>query len=843
MYCFVRFTKRCVRYVITAVFACVLISCFSSYAWAESANQGNSNLVQPDSNISTQSITTAAGWAECGSCEWHIDWLDDGGHLTIRPKNLSYGQLQEYSWYTIWPWGQNDVVEIEIQGNVRTGKCATYLFSGDKLRRIIGLENLDTSYATDLSYMFYNAQNLTSVDLSSFDTSKVTTSTSMLAGMDSLEMITIGEKFTLFDALPSKRWYNANLQSFSSSSLPVGVKDTYATSPKLLGVPWISIGSATVTGLYSVEYNGTAQTPKPVITVGSTTLAENVDYNLYYSNNTEIGTAEVTIVGKGECFGTVKKTFQITKASIDNAAISGIIDQIYNGAARVQNITVKLNSSLLKKDVDYTVSYSNNVRVGTASVVISGIGKYRGSVTKKYKINPVSIKEASISGLANQSYSGASITPRPIVRYGATTLIEGTDYTLEYRNNTNVGAATVTVRGIGNYCDSKAGTFLIVSSNSGSGSSGLVENSQVVVSGNTGQSSAGNVDSLQRPNNSEASVGAASMTGQTNNGVHLGASTSSLGASASINTSENLNQATSGLEVTGTWKKAGSKWWFSYDSTTNATRNKPWPTNEWVVIAGKRYHFDSKGYMHTKWQKLDNGKWFYFANDGAMRTGWKKVSGKWYYLDPSTGVMKTGKQTIDKKVYFLSGSGSMRIGWIKDSGKWYFCSNSGASKTGWYKSGGKWYYSNENGVMQTGWLTLSNNTYYLSNSGVMQTGWKKISDKWYHFSKSGVMDKTKWVSGTYWVGSDGVMATNSWVDNDRYYVGSNGKWVGARQQVKMTAQKAEEDRQKLLEKQQAQQQEALWFQKQQQRNQLIMSLRSQGYSEYVIQAILAQKGY
>ena len=71
--------------------------------------------------------------------------------------------------------------------------------------------------------------------------------------------------------------------------------------------------------------------------------------------------------------------------------------------------------------------------------------------------------------------------------------------------------------------------------------------------------------------------------------------------------------------------------------------------------------------------------------------------------------------------------------------------------------------------------------YFDPSSGAMQSGWKKISGKWYYFKKGAYglapMQKNKWISGTYWVGSDGVMATNAWVDNNRYYVDGNGKWV------------------------------------------------------------------
>lgn len=205
--------------------------------------------------------------------------------------------------------------------------------------------------------------------------------------------------------------------------------------------------------------------------------------------------------------------------------------------------------------------------------------------------------------------------------------------------------------------------------------------------------------------------------------------------------------------VSGVWKKSKGKWWFQYSAETKANQNKSWPANEWVTIKGKRYHFDSKGYMSTNWFK--SGKtWYYLGSDGAMKTGWKKVKGVWYYLN-SSGKMLTGFHTINGKTYYLASSGAMKTGWQKISGKWYYFNGSGAMAQGWKKVKSTWYY-------------------LLPTNGVMQTGWQKIGDKWYYLNKSGAMQAKKWI-GNYYVGASGAMATSTYVG--KYYVDGNGKWV------------------------------------------------------------------
>ena len=61
----------------------------------------------------------------------------------------------------------------------------------------------------------------------------------------------------------------------------------------------------------------------------------------------------------------------------------------------------------------------------------------------------------------NKTYTGKAIKPAPVVKYNGTTLTKGTDYTVTYKNNTKVGTATVTVKGIGDYTGSKKATFKI----------------------------------------------------------------------------------------------------------------------------------------------------------------------------------------------------------------------------------------------------------------------------------------------------------------------------------------------------------------------------------------------
>ena len=150
----------------------------------------------------------------------------------------------------------------------------------------------------------------------------------------------------------------------------------------------ISISKASVTlSTSTYAYDGKAKKPGVTVKLSGKTLKNGTDYTVSYSNNTKVGTAKVTITGKGNYTGLVSKTYSI-KNNFKKATVSGISTKAFTGKNITQSITVKYNGKTLKNGTDYTVSYSNNKNIGTATVKITGKGSYTGTITKTFKINP-----------------------------------------------------------------------------------------------------------------------------------------------------------------------------------------------------------------------------------------------------------------------------------------------------------------------------------------------------------------------------------------------------------------------------------------------------------------------
>ncbi|MBR0529996.1 MAG: leucine-rich repeat protein [Ruminococcus sp.] len=224
----------------------------------------------------------------------------------------------------------------------------------------------------------------------------------------------------------------------------------------------ISNCTVTLSGT-SFEYTGSAIQPTVTVKNGSTTLVNGTNYSVSYSNNTNIGTATVTITGKGMYSGSTSKTFTITAKKISGCTMTLSASSFtYTGSAIQPTVTIKNGSTTLVNGTDYTLSYSNNTAVGTATVTATGKGKYTGTLSKTFTItaNSISSCTVTLSGTSFE-YTGSAIQPTVTVKNGSTTLVNGTDYSVSYSNNTNIGTATVTITGKGKYTGSASKSFTI----------------------------------------------------------------------------------------------------------------------------------------------------------------------------------------------------------------------------------------------------------------------------------------------------------------------------------------------------------------------------------------------
>ena len=246
---------------------------------------------------------------------------------------------------------------------------------------------------------------------------------------------------------------------------------------------------------------------------GETVSAENADYTVNWINNRYVGTATAVLTGTGKIledgtasgtyFGEKRITFRIKGTALSASMVSWAdgsknVSVVYNGEEQEPRVRVSLQKKVKGKDGkmvtqttylreyneyykvgDYKVSYLKNVDAGTATVVITGVGGYTGTVKKTFKITQADLAaegtEAKI-GVADSipfvknGAKPAIVVTAKMANGNTVTLKEGKDYTVTYANNKAVSEGKnltekklplITVKGKGNFKGSIKQTFTI----------------------------------------------------------------------------------------------------------------------------------------------------------------------------------------------------------------------------------------------------------------------------------------------------------------------------------------------------------------------------------------------
>lgn len=213
-------------------------------------------------------------------------------------------------------------------------------------------------------------------------------------------------------------------------------------------------------------YTGSQIKPELFIYHGKTRLINGIDYTVNYKNNVNAGEATVTINYKGSYTGKDILTFDIFPMHLDLVDIEDV-GLAYNGKVQKKLPTLSYNGKTLKKGIDYTVDDPDIgfKEVGDYQVSFSAkndnfAGSAIGNVRVAEKIKSVKKLKISIDK-KSWYYTGCEIQPPVSVYDSFNRLTDWEDYIVEYRNNIDVGKATIIVKGIGDYIGSKALTFNI----------------------------------------------------------------------------------------------------------------------------------------------------------------------------------------------------------------------------------------------------------------------------------------------------------------------------------------------------------------------------------------------
>ncbi len=152
-------------------------------------------------------------------------------------------------------------------------------------------------------------------------------------------------------------------------------------------------------------------------------------------------------------FGTVRKnfTYALGKASVEGLNVS----YEYSGTPITPQISLRLDGKVVDPQ-DYTLTFSNNIKKGKATVKITGINRCSGSLSKTFTINAKPIDLSMVELSNSYEYEKDGVKPLPILRSDGMILKLNTDYTLKY------SGSSITITGKGNYSGTLTRSFTVV---------------------------------------------------------------------------------------------------------------------------------------------------------------------------------------------------------------------------------------------------------------------------------------------------------------------------------------------------------------------------------------------
>lgn len=322
-------------------------------------------------------------------------------------------------------------------------------------------------------------------------TVKVYDSVSYTDGTNELIELTLGKDYTV----TYKNNKNVNTSAKNTPTITVKGKGNYTGTesvtfnilPKSLEASEISAEDITV------AYNGKVQKSAPAVYCGSKKLTAKTDYTVSYPQTTtgaykNVGSYPIMIKGNGNYTGTIMISEIISnKTMLSKVKIAKIPDQIYQNSLVDKNagkgiapekltVTYK-NTTLVEstdggKTGDYTISYTNNMAIGTATATITAVSgsDFAGSKKITYKIVGTPINKAAVNGITAKTYTGNTVD---VMQNGVSLVVDGIllkeskdngvtgDYVVSYSNITKAGNATILFKGINEYSGQVKKTYRI----------------------------------------------------------------------------------------------------------------------------------------------------------------------------------------------------------------------------------------------------------------------------------------------------------------------------------------------------------------------------------------------
>ena len=233
--------------------------------------------------------------------------------------------------------------------------------------------------------------------------------------------------------LPAGTYYLRIHQSYSYGRLDYRIRVNYTESY-----------------VWETEFNDNIPTADPIVL--------GVDYHGTISKYGDEDFYAFTLQDEGDVIltfahGYVDNTYELWRATILDAGQVKYLDamEIAGNKTEVQSDRIHL------KPGDYYLKIYEGY-----SYRSSADYSFRVDYAPEEPVQRIDISGADVEKIADQVYTGGKLKPAVTVTYEGTELVKNTDYKVSYKNNLNIGKATVTITGIGDYTGKTSVTFKIL---------------------------------------------------------------------------------------------------------------------------------------------------------------------------------------------------------------------------------------------------------------------------------------------------------------------------------------------------------------------------------------------
>ena len=387
--------------------------------------------------------------------------------------------------------GCNSLKELDVSGfDTSNVTNMSYMFSSSSLANL-DLSNFDTSNVTDMSGMFNSCSSLTNLDLSSFDTSNVTEMWGMFnecqnitnMNLSSFDTSNVTGMYSMFDGCSSLAILD--ISGFDVSNVTnMGYMFHGCNSLKNLDLSGFDTSSATgmssmfsdCSNLTNLDVSGfkTSNVKDMSHMFRGCNSLEKLDFSSFDTSN---------VINMSSMFDGCRGLKDLDLSSFDTSNVT----EMWGMFSDCQNLTNLNLSSFETSNVEYydnffesceLLSVLKTPKENSLSIELP-VTMYDEAGNEYYEL-PILSKSITLTtddsgsatiynmsdcvvnlGTQSYTYDGKEKKPDVTVKHGTTTLLQGTDYSVIYTNNTNAGTATVKVTGIGNYKGEQSVTFTI----------------------------------------------------------------------------------------------------------------------------------------------------------------------------------------------------------------------------------------------------------------------------------------------------------------------------------------------------------------------------------------------